>query len=248
MDKVNLEKKEGFAILRLNNGVTNGIDQRMATDLLEAIFIIKKESLGVLLTGGQKFFSNGLDLPSLLKLNPAQMREFWTAFNQIALELLILPAPVVCAFSGHAPAGGTILALACDLRLGLAGRKLMGLSEVALGLPVPYLTGLMLARIIGESKAAKMCLEAQLFSQEDGFKMGLVDEICQPEEIEEKALAKIAQLAALPRPAFAQVKKERAAAISELYSQQGQTRDQVFVDLWFSDATQALLLKAAEKF
>ena len=51
--------------------------------------------------------------------------------------------------AGHAVAGGCVLALATDLRLIAAGKKLIGLNEVTIGLPVPYLADLALRQLVG---------------------------------------------------------------------------------------------------
>jgi len=45
--------------------------------------------------------------------------------------------PTACAVAGHATGGGNIFALAGDYRFMVEGRKVIGLNEVNLGVPVP---------------------------------------------------------------------------------------------------------------
>ncbi|MBW2141335.1 MAG: hypothetical protein JRG97_09730 [Deltaproteobacteria bacterium] len=68
MPKVTLEQKETLAVLRLTNGVTNPISPELVEELLKAVRQVKEENLGLVLAGGTKFFSIGLDLPILLAL------------------------------------------------------------------------------------------------------------------------------------------------------------------------------------
>ncbi|MBW2324669.1 MAG: enoyl-CoA hydratase/isomerase family protein [Deltaproteobacteria bacterium] len=122
MPKVTLEQKETLAVLRLTNGVTK--------ELLKAVRQVKEENLGLVLAGGTKFFSIGLDLPILLALNRDEMKEFWDNFIQAVFDLFTFPLPTACAIAGHAPAGGTVLALACDYRFAASGRKLFCIRAI----------------------------------------------------------------------------------------------------------------------
>ena len=70
MSKVNLEAHDAIAVLRLNNGVANAISPELVDDLSETIKQIKNGFKGMVLAGGDKFFCIGLDLPTLLQLDP----------------------------------------------------------------------------------------------------------------------------------------------------------------------------------
>ena len=56
-------------------------------------------------------------------------------------ELLVasrnFPGPVISIVSGHAIAGGCLLALASDYRYGVHGMHRMGLNEMAIGIDLP---------------------------------------------------------------------------------------------------------------
>ncbi|NKB62431.1 MAG: hypothetical protein GKR95_09985 [Gammaproteobacteria bacterium] len=110
---IQLEKKENIAILRLNNGVTSPINLNLLNLLEERIGQIKKsmgdEYQGLLLAGGEKFFSIGFDLPNLIHLDRNEFSHFWTTFNRLFFDLYTLPIPTVCAMRGHAIAGGRCL-------------------------------------------------------------------------------------------------------------------------------------------
>jgi enoyl-CoA hydratase/carnithine racemase len=202
----------------------------------------------VVLCGGDKFFSIGLDLPALLKLNRVQMSRFWTRFDDAVWCLYSLPMPAAAAIGGHATAGGTILALTADVRYVAEGRRLMGLNEVSIGVPVPFLADLLLRQVIGERAAAKITLAGELMPPEDARRIGLVDDVLPAERVERHALEKTSSLAGKPQPAFGITKNNRLLAVRSLFTRQREERQTELLDCWFDPAVQRMLAEAAEKF
>ena len=84
------------------------------------------------------------------------MADFWHRFEDMVLALYTNPLPTACAIAGHAPAAGTILAIACDFRFLATGKKLIGLNEITIGLPVPFLADLMLRQAVGDRAATEI--------------------------------------------------------------------------------------------
>ena len=68
------------------------------------------------------------------------------------------------------------------------------------------------------------------------------------EEIKNKAIAKIAQLTALPPYGITVVKKNRVEAMRSKYEAMRQTDSELFLDCWFNPEVQELLKAAAKKF
>ena len=80
----------------------------------------------------------GLDFLELYKpQSENQLREFWSAFQDLFLTLYPSRLATIAAVEGHAPAAGCLLALACDYRVGARGPYAMGFNEVQFGLRVP---------------------------------------------------------------------------------------------------------------
>ena len=138
MSRVVIEERGRVAVLRLSSGVTNAIGPLLVEELSGALDKIRLEFEGLVLAGGSKFFSIGLSLPELLKLERTAMADFWQRFDALIFHLFTLPIPTVCALAGHAVAGGTILALSCDYRFAAAEDKKVGLNEVKLRLPANF--------------------------------------------------------------------------------------------------------------
>lgn len=248
MKHVKIESRESVAIIRLDNGVTNAVSPGLVDDLSSALTRVKNEFKGIILAGGAKFFCIGFDLPRLLKLDRTGMTQFFFEFNQVAFDLFKLPLPTACAITGHAIAGGNILALTCDYRFAASGKKLIGLNEVKLGVPVPYLADLMLRQIVGDRAATDILYRGKFVALSDAEQIGLVDEVVPQEEVEDRAMDTIAELADLPRAAFTAIKANRVEAIRLRYEKNHESKNENFLDCWFSQAVQALLTEAAKKF
>ncbi|PIP36099.1 MAG: hypothetical protein COS92_04980 [Desulfobacterales bacterium CG07_land_8_20_14_0_80_52_14] len=246
--KVSIEDLGAVAVLRLSNGVTNAIGPELVETLSQTLGYVKKSYGGTVLAGGSKFFSIGLDLPNLLPLNQAQMRDFWYAFDRVVLDLFTLPLPTACAICGHAVAGGTILALACDFRFACSGRVFVGLNEVRLGLPVPYLADLMLRQAAGNRAATKLLYFGELVESETAYSMGVIDGVFPKTDVEKIALEKISQLSHDPKEAFAAIKRNRVEAVCERFEKYSKDKIDQLLKLWFSPKVQTLLEEAAKKF
>ena len=248
MSKVKIEAHDDVAILRLSNGVTNAISPELVDDLANALYQAKKEFKGLILAGGTKFLSIGFDLPALLQLDRPAMADFYFKFNQTVLDLYTLPLPTACAIAGHAIAGGTILALAADFRFASSGRKLMGLNEVKIGVPVPFLADLMLRQIVGDRQATELNYRGEFLEAEQAHKIGLLDVVCFAQELDQKAIEKIADLTALPRYGFPLIKANRVEEIQSRFKEKGSVKIGLFIDCWFNPAVQELLKEAAKRF
>lgn len=247
MSKVVIEVQKGIGLIRLNNGVTNAISPELVNELEAALQTVENECRGMVLAGGGKFFSMGLDLPTLIPLGKEAFSEFFDRFNRVLLRLFTLPMPTCCAIAGHAPAGGTVLALGCDYRFAVPEKKL-GVNEIRLGVPVPYLSDMILRQIAGDRAATEMIYGGDFVAASDAVRSGLVDAVFSAETLEAEALKKVAGLAPHSLSAFRESKENRVEAVRARYEMHGQAKNQAFVDLWFSDMVRPQLEAAARKF
>jgi enoyl-CoA hydratase/carnithine racemase len=243
-----MDRQDKIATLRLSNGVTNPISPDLVDDLSQALSIVRAEFKGLMLVGGDKFFSIGLDLPRVLSLDRAGMSSFFYQFSQTLLELFTLPMPTVCAIKGHAVGGGKTLLLACDYRFASEGKTLIGLNEVKLGVPTPYLPDLILRQIAGDVVASDMLYRGEFIESSDAMRMGIIHEIIPKQEVESNALERLTELTALPINAYVAAKRNRTEVIQSRYAANYKARTEEFLDHWFSPPTQLLLKEGAKKF
>jgi enoyl-CoA hydratase/carnithine racemase len=248
MKNVVLEDRGAIAVLRLAHGVTNAIGPAMVADLRAALREVPQRFRGLVLAGGPKFFSIGLDLPVLLKLNSAEMTAFWVEFEDTVLDLYTLTIPTAAAIAGHAPAAGAILALACDFRLIASGKNLIGLNEIKIGLPVPFLADLMLRQAVGDRAATEIEFTGELLMPEKAQSFALVDGQFPEAEVEARAINKISGIIEGPPFGFPITKGHRTREIRNLFLSSRETVNEGFFECWFDHRVQELLRAASEKF
>ena len=115
-------------------------------------------------------------------------------------------------------------------------------------MPVPYLADLILRQIVGDRGATELMFSGEFVEPEQARRIGLVDDIFSAEDLKEKAVAKIAGLAALPSHGLAVVKKNRVAALRSGYEEKRPAESDLFLKCWFNPEVQALLKAASKKF
>ena len=93
-----------------------------------------------------------------------------------------------------------------------------------------------------------MMFKGEFVEPEKAQKIGLVDAVFSPEDLEEKAVAKIAELAALPPQGLTLIKNNRVEAVRSQYEEVRSTEADLFLDCWFNPAVQEQLREAAKKF
>lgn len=98
-------------------------------------------------------FTVGLDIPLLFKCNRDEMTQLWRELYGLMKALASSSIPICAAITGHAPAGGTVIALFCDWRVAAQGDFKLGLSEVQVGIPLPPVILSALGRQVGARKA-----------------------------------------------------------------------------------------------
>ena len=150
----------------------------MASALSDAI---GSGAQGIVLSGGPKVFSAGLDVPYLLGLGSDRdgLRTSWNAFFGAARALANSPVPVAAAVAGHAPAGGCVLALCCDYRVMVRGLAQIGLNETQVGLAAPEGIQQLLRRVVGAHRAERLLVAGALVDSERALAIGLVDELAE---------------------------------------------------------------------
>ncbi|PKN29690.1 MAG: hypothetical protein CVU64_06940 [Deltaproteobacteria bacterium HGW-Deltaproteobacteria-21] len=247
---VTVERRDRVAILKLARDVTNALNLEHVTHLAKALEEAKQDSevRGIVLaSANDKIFSLGFDIPWLHEADQEQVARFYRLFNKTCLDLYTVPKPTVAAITGHAIAGGTILALCCDYRYIADGRKLMGLNEIKLGLPVPYLPDCIARQLLGTNKAREVLETGDFYPAEDLLRMGMVDQVLPLESVLTKSVEKAAQLGSAPR-AFALIKQNRVETIEARVREHGEEKARAFLECWFSPDAQERLREAIKKF
>lgn len=251
MENVLIEHHDGVALVRLNRSITNALNFDLLNELQECLHTVGNDPdvCGVVIaSSNEKFFSIGLDIPYLYELTKKEVTFFYHKFNQVCISLYTLPKPTIAAVTGHAVAGGCILTLCCDYRFIAEGRKLMGLNEIKLGVPVPYPADCILQQIVGTQTAREIVYTGEFYLPEQLVKMGVVDCVLPLREVISKALEKAHLLGGMPQKAFVIIKRNRVEAVEARILKHLTEKEQLFVECWYSDEARQRLREAMEKF
>jgi enoyl-CoA hydratase/carnithine racemase len=246
-----IDRDGPVAIVRLTRGVTNSIDGELVGELAAAIRNAKEQPdicALVLASANDKFFSIGWDIPQLIGLTSNEFADFFSRYNRMCLDLYTLPKPTVAAITGHAIAGGCILALCCDYRYVADGKKLMGLNEIKLGAPLPYVVDCVLPALVGGRYAREIMESGDFYLPDAARRMGLVDAVLPLDQVLSASVEKANQLGAMPEQAFAIIKRNRTAGIEKQILAQLEEQERLFVECWYSEVARQRLREASAKF
>ncbi len=146
MALVDIEIDENVAIVALNDG-ENRFNPEFLNAFLNALDEVEQQTQAVTMVvkgNHEKIFSNGIDLewlvPVIQRGDIDAAKEFFYLLNRLLLRLATYPTVTIAAMTGHAFAGGAIMACTFDFRLMRADRGFFCLPEVDLG--IPFLPGM----------------------------------------------------------------------------------------------------------
>jgi enoyl-CoA hydratase/carnithine racemase len=228
--------------IRLNRPPVNALDPGLLGALVAALEAAPRNGArGIVLSGGQKVFSGGLDVPYLMRQDRDGLRECWTLFFEAARALARSPVPVAAAIAGHNPAGGCVLSLCCDYRVMARGPFRIGLNETQVGLIVPDAIQYLLRRVVGTHRAERLVVAGAMVESEQALAYGMVDELADAGEVVVRAARWLEDLLALPNgPMLATRRMARADVAAALDGFQQAELDG-FLAGWYSDDTQRAL-------
>jgi enoyl-CoA hydratase len=197
----------GVRVLALDRPPANAIDESLLRDLGVALDVAQRDPnvRAVVLTGRGRFFSGGFDLAAPRR-DAQAARQMQLLYRDLNAELLGFPKPIVAMVNGHAIAGGFVLALSCDYRLGVEGEYRVGLNEVAVGAGFPRTAFEIIRLRLSHARASELMLGAALYPASEAVRLGLVDELLPPHTFETTVLRRAARLGAHPRAAYVDAK------------------------------------------
>jgi enoyl-CoA hydratase len=246
MNTIQIETRDlpggALAVLRLDKGRGNAVDEPLVDDLIEACGRLDADPSvrGVLLASAHpRLFCPGLDLVGLWDYDRPSMERFMLKFARAVWALYGLRKPLVAALGGHAVAGGCVLALTADWRILRRGGVNIGLNEIRVGVPLPWSVAVLLRASLRPERVCEAALLGRNYADEAALAVGFVHELAPGERFEEACLARLRELADKDPAAFATTKGYlRAEALASMKAhEEGLIGD--FVTEWFSDATRA---------
>jgi len=234
--------------IRLARPPANAFNPPLVEALDAALGAAEGAAQAIVVSGRPGMFSAGLDVPELLRLERDALSRFWQNFTRLLKRVAQSPLPVAFALTGHAPAGGIVLAVFGDYRIMPRGDYKTGMNEVQVGLVVPPPVHLALVRLIGAHRAERILVAGEMMNAQRALEIGLVDELADdPEAVVQRAIDWCADLLTRPRPAMLLTRTMARAELRRIFDNSSEFGVERFVEGWFSDTTQAPLRALVER-
>jgi enoyl-CoA hydratase len=211
VDSVTTSRAGAVAIVRVDHPPANAMNVELLDEIVAALQALSVDPPRALVVAGRDgFFSGGADLKLVPGYGPVD------GINEMALTTYGLPYPVVTAVTGHAIAGGLVLAVCADYRVAsIAGRY--GLTEVKVGVPYPKAAIGVVRAELAPHAARRLALGNRLTDAAECVTLGVFDEAVAPDRVLDRALEVARELAAFPADVYARTKLElRGSAIDEI--------------------------------
>jgi enoyl-CoA hydratase/carnithine racemase len=210
----------------------------------------------VLITGAGRAFCSGGDVKDIIgKLLDVPESELF-AFTRMTCDLIEnmrrLEKPIVAALNGTTCGAGAVMAAAADVRVAADTAKIaylftkVGLSGADMG------AAWLLPRIVGLGRASELLMLGEFISAQRAYEIGLYNEVCAPEKLEERAADWAARLAAGPSFGLAVTKRmlneEASMTLAEAMQAEGWIQAECMKHPDYLEGYRAALEKRAPDF
>lgn len=198
-----VEKHGAVTVLKLNypekrNALSMPLREQLSQALQDAI--ADPQCRAIVLTGEGNHFSSGGDISGFAGVNSINGRTRMKKTHDLIVKLMVAcEKPIIAAVEGHAAGAGMCVAANCDIVVASREAKFT-CSFNKIGL-LPDLGGLWsIPQRIGMGRAKLLMMTGRMISAQTAMEYGLVEEVCEPGQALETAIAlgqEIAQTAPL---------------------------------------------------
>lgn len=246
---IHIDRDGRIAVLRIARPPANAIDLNLADEFATALEGLDREEGidALIVTGSGSCFSAGLDLKAVPTYDRTQQQSMVMQVNRLFGGLYGLSLPTIAAVNGHAIAGGVILALACDYRIGAEGDYKLGLAEARVGVPFPVAAMAIVQAELSPPIARRMVLTARNSSPNEARSMGVLDEVQPLGQLLPRATSVAQEMAGLPHSIYARIKRTlRGPALARI-DDAIINRNEPMLNSWLNAETQAASAEALKR-
>jgi enoyl-CoA hydratase len=232
VSNVTVSRSGAVAVLTVDRPPANAMNIELLQEINAGVRALEAEPPDALvLSGREGVFSAGADLKAVPGYGPPEQLAMVEGINEMALGVYGMSCPVVGAITGHAIAGGLVLALCTDLRVASsAGRY--GLTEVRVGVPYPQAAIGVVRAELAPPAARSLAFGNQLVDGAECLRLGVFDEVLEPDAVLPRAIELAAELASFPRETYLRTKRDLRSATLELL--RGAAADDPLRERWVS--------------
>jgi enoyl-CoA hydratase/carnithine racemase len=235
---IDIKRHAGIAVLTLMHGNANALDIEFCEALTARFMeLLGSDAKAVVVTGQGKIFSAGVDLIRVSEGGANYVRKFLPALHKLYDAVFYHPKPVVAAINGHAIAGGCVLAACADRRIMVREAGRIGVTEILVGVPFPALAFEIVRFAVPPCHLPEFTLSGATYATDAALQRGWIDEVAEPGELIEDAVAVAQELALLSPAAFAQTKKQIRQPVTERVAHSGEATDRAVTEIWAAPET-----------
>jgi len=255
---IQVTETEGVATITLNRpDKLNAFVGHMRRDLAEALEHAgsDRNTRVVIITGAGRAFCAGGDITFMAQLMQRRDAEEFSrilgAGRRVILAIRQMTKPVIAAINGPASGAGCNLALACDLRVA-SNTATFSQSFAKVGLHPDWGGTYFLPRLVTPNKACEMFFLGDSIDAAEAARLGIVNQVVAPEELESVAMELAQRLRAAPPIALAAAKHavymSQAAELDEMLRYETEAQLRCFESDDGHEGIHAFLEKREPKF
>lgn len=208
-ETLRLTIKENIATITLNRpDRLNSFDMNLGHELYDVLHQIGRnpDVQVVILRGTGKGFCGGGDVKEMhVAVDKSRfLRDLTRAIHRCVIEIRTMEKPVIAAVNGAAFGAGLSLALACDMIIAVRDAK-MSTAFIGIGL-APGCGTQFVTRVLGYQRACEYILLSKTFTAEEGYQLGLINRVVDPDNLDSAINELIAAFQELPPIAVGKAK------------------------------------------
>lgn len=171
-------EEDMVGIVTIENPPRNALTRRVLDELIEALLYVREtRARAVVLTGGPRCFSAGVDTEELMQIEErSQAEDLLRKGQELIRHLEGSSVPVLAAVGGVCLGGGLELALACHVRYSCE-TAVFGFPELSLGI-IPAFGGMrLLLKSVGYGRSVELLLRGSMLNAREARDLGVVEGI-----------------------------------------------------------------------
>jgi enoyl-CoA hydratase/carnithine racemase len=194
-ENIKVDQDGAACVIAINRGEKrNSLSKATIDEIEAAVRRADRDATvrGIVITGGDKFFSSGADLNEALQVKSVvDGDDFFGRANRLCDLLESLTKPVIAAIEGFCITGGLEMSMACDIRIAARGSS-YAITSARIGTVAGFGGTQRLPRLVGPANACEMLFLAEPIDAEHAFRIGLVNRLVEKGQALAEAKAMIA--------------------------------------------------------
>lgn len=210
METVIYEKQGQIAVITFNRPeALNAYNGEVIGDLISAFELARQDNeVRVIICKGKgRAFSSGHDVKAIARMNFEELQYDLGLERDCARLIMRLGKPIVAAVQGYCLAGGFEYAMLADIRIAAEGTK-FGFPEPSMGGGISFASTKILPQLVGLGKAKELVLvlTGEMIDAREAERLGLVNRVVAPEELDDAAMSIAKKIASSPPLAIQRMK------------------------------------------